>query len=146
MARLLAILAWLPATALAGPVELVYSPGPVELVHAPMQYDTIPSAEEEPLFDAPLRYNGLAAADPAVSWPATGVVAPDVAWWCDDDLGAGGQTTDVFTLTGTSSASGFELPRTGERLNHGASSLTVQSGVPPPLLLTSRFVMWSPVA
>ena len=50
------------------------------------------------IFDAPLNTNGLTAADPAASWPLTGVVtAPDHAWWADDDLGASGKSTTTFT-------------------------------------------------
>lgn len=53
------------------------------------------------VFDAPLDSNGLPAADPGGSWPVTGVGAPDVAWWGDDPTGSGGKTTNLFTLTGT---------------------------------------------
>lgn len=100
MGRPLAILAWLPATALAGPVELVYAPGPLELVHGPVQYDTIPSAEET-LLDAPLTDNGLTAADPSSTWSVTVVTAPDGAWWGDDEVGSGSATTYTPVLTGT---------------------------------------------
>ena len=61
------------------------------------------------LFDAPLNTNGMDAADPASTWPVTGVAAPDVAWWGDDPTGAGTATTGTWTAGGNPTA-GIDTP------------------------------------
>lgn len=53
------------------------------------------------LFDAPLNTNGLTAADPASSWPVTGVTAAGSVHWSDDPDGASGETTEAWTAGGT---------------------------------------------
>jgi len=96
MERMVAILAWLPGLALAGPPSLVYSPDPVEVVYGPVPYDG-PPVSEDVVFYAPLYTVGVG---PGV-WSITeGPTAPNAQWWGADPAGSLGYSW-AGTVAGT---------------------------------------------
>jgi len=104
--RWLALIAWLPAPALAlGPVNLPYTPA----ASRGLPYGAVPwdgfGLDTQTLFDAPLKYNGIVS-----TWSFTDVPEPDVVWDADCPTGPGTCiATHDYTLTG-SVTTGVDTP------------------------------------
>jgi hypothetical protein len=78
------------------------SPGRVGVAHS--QPLVVRPIAEDLVFSVGLDRNGITPADPASSWPVPGVPTPDGAWWADDPLGSGGESTETWTAVTASGA------------------------------------------